>query len=79
VAALAVILPEQLNHYLGSGGSNKLFSGNRKFPHRVLFTVGISLSTLAIIVVVAIINVGHHCGRCRRQHQLGHLQSHCCY
>jgi hypothetical protein len=23
--------------------------------------------------------VGHHCGRCRRQHQLGHLQSHCCY
>jgi hypothetical protein len=51
----------------------------RRWPLLQLQSSPISFSTLAIVVVVAVINVGHHCGRCRRQHQLVHLQSHCCY
>ena len=51
----------------------------RRWPLLQLQPSPISFSTLAVVVVVAIINVGHHCGRCRRQHQLVHLQSHCCY
>jgi hypothetical protein len=51
----------------------------RRWPLLQLQSSPISFSTLAVVVVVAVINVGHHCGRCRRQHQLVHLQSHCCY